>query len=42
MKGNEGWFLVVAFVTISISIVYADRMKGEGFSSFRLSNFCSS
>ena len=42
MKGDEGWFLVITFVTISISSVYADRMKSEGFSSFRLSNFCSS
>ena len=42
MKGDEGWFLVIPFVTICISTVYADRMKGEGFSSFRFSNFCSS
>lgn len=42
MKGDEGRFLVVPFVTFSISSVYADRMKGEGLFSFRLSNFCSS
>ena len=39
MKGDEGCFLVVLFVIICISDNYVDRMKGEGFSPFRFSNF---
>jgi len=39
MKGDEGWFFVALFVNACISDIYADSMKGEGFFSFRFSNF---
>lgn len=39
MKGDEGQFLVIVLVNACISDVYADRMKGEGFFSFRFSIF---
>ena len=39
MKGDEGWFLVIVLVNACISDIYADSMKGEGFFSFRFSNF---
>ena len=39
MKGNEGWFYVIALVIICVSGICACSMKGEGFFSFRFSNF---
>ena len=39
MKGGEGCFLVILFVIACISGDYVDRVKGEGFSPFRFSNF---
>ena len=39
VKGGEGWFLVILSVNACISDVYTDSMKGEGFFSFRFSNF---
>ena len=39
MKGGEGWFLVVLSITICMPDIYIDRVKGEGFFSFRFSNF---
>ena len=39
MKGGEGWFLVVLSITVCMPDIYIDRVKGDGFFSFRLSNF---
>ena len=39
MKGGEGWLLVVLSITICMPDIYIDRVKGEGFFSFRFSNF---
>ena len=39
MKGDEGWFLVILSIIVCISGIYAGMMKGEGFFSFRFSNF---
>ena len=39
MKGGEGWFLVVLSITICMPDIYIDRVKGDGFFSFRFSNF---
>ena len=39
MKGGEGWFLVVSSITICMPDIYIDRVKGDGFFSFRFSNF---
>ena len=39
MKGGEGWFLVVLSITICMPDSYIDRVKGDGFFSFRFSNF---
>ena len=38
MKGGEGWFLVVLSITICMPDIYIDRVKGDGFFSFRFSN----
>ena len=34
MKGGEGWFLVVLSITVCMSDIYIDRVKGDGFFSF--------
>ena len=39
MKGGEGWFLVVLSITVCMPDIYIDRVKGEGFFSFRVSIF---
>jgi hypothetical protein len=39
VKGGEGWFLVVLSITVCMPDIYIDRVKGDGFFSFRLSNF---
>ena len=39
MKGGEGRLLVVLSITICMPDIYIDRVKGDGFFSFRLSNF---
>lgn len=39
MKGGEGCFLVITLVIICISDTCVNKMKGEGFFSFRFSNF---
>ena len=39
MKGGEGRFLVILLVIACISDDYVDRVKGDGFSPFRFSNF---
>lgn len=39
MKGGEGCFLVILFITICISDVYVSRVKGDVLFSFRISNF---
>ena len=39
MKGGEGRLLVVLSITICMPDIYIDRVKGEGFFSFRVSNF---
>ena len=39
MKGGEGWLLAVLSITICMPDIYIDRVKGEGFFSFRFSNF---
>ena len=39
MMGGEGWFLVVLSITICMPDIYIDRVKGDGFFSFRFSNF---
>ena len=39
MKGGEGWFLVVLSITVWMPDIYIDRVKGDGFFSFRFSNF---
>ena len=39
MKGGEGRLLVVLSITICMPDIYNDRVKGEGFFSFRFSNF---
>ena len=35
MKGGEGWFLVVLSITVCMPDIYIDRVKGDGFFSFR-------
>ena len=37
--GGEGWFLVVLSITVCMLDIYIDRVKGDGFFSFRFSNF---
>ena len=39
MKGGEGWFLVVLSITVCMPDIYIDRVKGDGFFSFRFSIF---
>ena len=39
MKGGEGWLFVVLSITICMPDIYIDRVKGDGFFSFRFSNF---
>ena len=39
MKGGEGRFLVVLSITVCMPDNYVDRVKGDGFFSFRFSNF---
>ena len=39
MKGGEGWLFAVLSITICMPDIYIDRVKGEGFFSFRFSNF---
>ena len=39
MKGGEGWFLVILSITVCMPDIYIDRVKGDGFFSFRFSNF---
>ena len=39
MKGGEGCFLVVLSITVCMPDIYIDRVKGDGFFSFRFSNF---
>ena len=39
MKGGEGRFLVVLSITVCMPDIYIDRVKGDGFFSFRFSNF---
>ena len=39
MKGNEGWFYVIVLVIVCVSGTYACGMKGDGFFTFRFSNF---
>ena len=39
VKGGEGWFLVVLSITVCMPDIYIDRVKGDGFFSFRFSNF---
>ena len=39
MKGGEGWFLVALSITVCMPDIYIDRVKGDGFFSFRFSNF---
>ena len=39
MKGGEGRFLVVLSITVCMPDNYVDRVKGDGFFSFRVSNF---
>ena len=39
MKGGEGRFLVVLSITVCMPDIYVDRVKGDGFFSFRFSNF---
>ena len=37
--GGEGWLLAVLSITICMPDIYIDRVKGDGFFSFRFSNF---
>ena len=39
MKGGEGRFLVVLSITVCMSDIYIDMVKGDGLFSFRFSNF---
>ncbi len=39
MKGGEGRFLVILSITVCMPDIYIDRVKGDGFFSFRFSNF---
>ncbi len=39
VMGGEGWLLVVLSITICMPDIYIDRVKGDGFFSFRFSNF---
>ena len=39
MKGGEGWFLVVLSITVCMPDIYIDMVKGDGFFTFRFSNF---
>ena len=39
VKGGEGWLLVVLSITVCMPDIYIDRVKGDGFFSFRFSNF---
>ena len=39
MKGGEGRFLVVLSITVCMPDNYVDRVKSDGFFSFRFSNF---
>ena len=39
MKGDEGWFYVIVLVIVCVSGTYACSMKGDGFFTFRFSNF---
>ena len=39
VMGGEGWFLVVLSITVCMPDIYIDRVKGDGFFSFRFSNF---
>ena len=39
MKGGEGWLLAVLSITICMPDIYIDRVKGDGFFSFRFLNF---
>ena len=39
MMGGEGWLLAVLSITICMPDIYIDRVKGDGFFSFRFSNF---
>ena len=39
MKGGEGLFLVILSITVCMPDIYIDRVKGDGFFSFRFSNF---
>ena len=39
MKGGEGWVLVILSITVCMPDIYIDRVKGDGFFSFRFSNF---
>ena len=39
MNGGEGWLFVVLSITICMPDIYIDRVKGDGFFSFRFSNF---
>ena len=39
MKGGEGCFLVVLSITVCMPDIYIDMVKGDGFFSFRFSNF---
>ena len=32
--GGEGWFLVVLSITVCMSDIYIDMVKGDGFFSF--------
>ena len=37
--GGEGWFLAISSITVCMPDIYIDRVKGDGFFSFRFSNF---
>ena len=39
MMGGEGWFLAISSITVCMPDIYIDRVKGDGFFSFRFSNF---
>ena len=39
VMGGEGRFLVVLSITVCMPDIYIDRVKGDGFFSFRFSNF---
>ena len=39
MKGDEGYYIVILLVIVCMLGTYIDKMKGEGFFSFRISNF---